>query len=175
MEQNRSAEEFYLSNENPFEFFNNETSSKESKNHIESVFSVQPSFIPSAIDSSELKSALYTHYQDIESIRDKILIKFLKSKNLEPMPVEEFINTHYETDDEEILSILVKLEQIKLYNKQQQLRDRIMGGIREVMSDEQLSRAFSKRLIDEDKDCAIVKILERNNREKNTADNLSQD
>lgn len=150
--------EAFLSNENPFIFSNETFGSKELKTKLDAVQSLQPPFIPFAIDQAELKSSLRQYYERHEEIVSEIIRKYFEDRNMENVDYELFCQNR---DDEDVLDLLIKVKQIKLYNKQAQLRERVYLGLKEIMTVEQMEHAHLCKIPDEVKDAAIVEMLER--------------
>lgn len=150
--------EAFLNNENPFIFSDEVFGSKELKTKLDAIQSLQPPFIPFAIDQTELKSSLRQYYERHEERVDEFLRKYFESRNIVNVDYESFCQNR---DDDEVLDLLIKTKQIKLYNKQAQLRERVYLGLKEIMTIEQMEHAHLCKIPDEGKDAAIVDMLER--------------
>lgn len=150
--------EAFLSNENPFIFSDETFGSKELKTKLDAVQSLQPPFIPFAIDQAELKSSLRQHYERHEEIANEVIRKYMESRN---MANADYRLLCQNRDDDDVVDLLIKVKQIKLYNKQAQLRERVYLGLKEIMTVEQMEHAHLCKIPDEGKDAAIVDMLER--------------
>lgn len=150
--------EAFLSNENPFIFSDETFGSKDLKTKLDAIQSLQPPFIPFAIDQAELKSSLRQYYEKHEEIVSEVIRRYFESRNMENIDYELFCQNK---DDENVVDLLIKVKQIKLYNKQAQLRERVYLGLKEIMTVEQMEHAHLCKIPDDEKDAAIVDMLER--------------
>lgn len=150
--------EAFLNNENPFIFSDELFGSKELKTRLDAIQSLQPPFIPFAIDQAELKNSLKQYYERHEEIVDELLRRHFESNNMADVDRASFFQKR---DDEDVLDLLIKIKQIKLYNKQAQLRERVYLGLKEIMTVEQIEHAHLCKVPDEGKDAAVVDALER--------------
>lgn len=158
----RTSEAFLL-NENPFIFSDEVFGTKELKTKLEALQSLQPPFIPFALDQNDIKNTLRNYYEDYDALIKSFLKDYFADKDIEPPEYDSFLQNK---DDEEVINVLTKIKQIKLYNKQLQLRERVYLGLKEVMTAEQLERAHMYKIPDEERDAALVEMLERKNRQE---------
>lgn len=153
--------ESFLLNENPFIFSDENFGTKELKTKLEALQSLQPPFIPFAIDQAELKNSLRHYYENHEELVEKYLDEYFACRNIQNADRVSFLSNR---ESEEVIDLLIKIKQIKLYNKQAQLRERVHFGLKEVMTAEQLEHAYMCKIPDEGRDAAFVDMLEKKNR-----------
>lgn len=148
----------FLNNENPFIY---STDRIVPNPKLEVVQSLQPSFIPYALNQEELKA---NFVRFLEKNTNNIISDMINEycyKNQLPLVTEEMLCDSNDYTNEDLVDLLIKIKSVRLWNKQQQLREKVLSGLVNTMSESEIIKAYNCKLPKEEEDEIIVNELKK--------------
>lgn len=162
----------FLNNENPFIF---STDNNTPNPKIEVIQALQPTFIPYALNQDELKLN-FRRFLDanMDNLISDIINEYCYKNQLPQLTEQALIDCNNFTN-EDLMDAIIKIKSLKLWNKQQQLREKVHDGLINSMKENQKAKAYSTKIPNEEDDLItvneIIKKCERQKEKENKKTN----